>query len=74
MKKLSKPKRAGVREKMRADYDFSGGVRGKYVARFEEGTSRVVLAPDVAAKFPAAAAVNRARRAAMKNPSKGRTV
>ena len=39
-----------VREEMRAEYDFSGGVRGKYAGRFAPGrTVRVVvLAPDVA--------------------------
>jgi hypothetical protein len=44
-------------------YDFRGGVRGKYAARYREGTNVVVLAPDVAARFPDAAAVNRALRA-----------
>lgn len=44
------PDRGAVREEMRAEYDFSGGVRGKYAARFAAGrTVRVVvLAPDVA--------------------------
>ena len=44
-------------------YDFRGGVRGKYAARYREGTNIVVLAPDVAARFPDSAAVNRALRA-----------
>jgi hypothetical protein len=34
---------------MRSHYDFSGGERGKYAARYAEGTNVVVLAPDVAA-------------------------
>lgn len=43
-------------------YDFSAGVRGKYAARYRQGTNVVVLEPDVAARFPDAAAVNRALR------------
>lgn len=48
---------------MRSEYDFSGGIRGKYVARFAEGSNVVVLDPDVAGLYPNAAAVNRALRA-----------
>ena len=44
-------------------YDFRGGVRGKYAVRYREGTNVVLLAPDVAARFPDSAAVNRALRA-----------
>jgi hypothetical protein len=33
---------------MRAEYDFSNGIRGKYAKRFKEGTNIVVLAPEVA--------------------------
>ena len=73
MKKPSKPKRASVREKMRAEYDFSGGVRGKYAARFAEGTNLVLLAADVAAEFPDATAVNKALRALIKRRAKGPT-
>jgi hypothetical protein len=47
---------------MRAEYDFSGGVRGKYAARFAEGSNVVVLAPDVAAVFRTTEAVNEALR------------
>ena len=39
---------------LRPEYDFSqlrGGVRGKYVARYREGTNLVLLDPDVAAAF-----------------------
>jgi hypothetical protein len=44
-------------------YDFRGGVRGKYAERAREGSNVVLLDPDVAARFPDAAAVNRALRA-----------
>jgi hypothetical protein len=47
---------------MRDHYDFSGGVRGKYAARYAEETNVVVLAPDVGAVFPDAVAVNEALR------------
>ena len=33
---------------MLEEYDFSGGVRGKYAARFSQGTNAVLLDPDVA--------------------------
>lgn len=44
-------KRAGSRrepEDMPPEYDFSGGVRGKYARRFKTDTIMVVLDPDVA--------------------------
>lgn len=47
---------------MRDHYDFSGGVRGKYAARYAEGANVVVLAPDVAEVFPDSVAVNEALR------------
>jgi hypothetical protein len=50
---------------LRPEYDFSqmeGGVRGKYVERYREGTNLVLLDPDVAAAFPDAKAVNDALR------------
>ncbi len=47
---------------MRDHYDFSGGVRGKYAARYGQGTNVVVLAPDVAEVFPDSIAVNEALR------------
>ena len=73
MKKVAKAKRPVAREEMRAEYDFSGGVRGKYAARFAEGTNLVLLAPDVAAVFPTSTAVNRALRAVIRGKSKRRT-
>jgi hypothetical protein len=59
---------------MRAAYDFSNGVRGKYAKRFAEGTNLVLLAPDVASEFPAATSVNRALRALIKSRSKRRNL
>jgi hypothetical protein len=50
-------------EDMLPEYDFSGGVRGKYAGRFQKGTIMVVLDPDVAEVFPDASSVNNALRA-----------
>ena len=50
-------------DEMLPEYDFSGGVRGKYANRFAEGTIMVVLDPDVAELFPDPQSVNNALRA-----------
>lgn len=50
-------------DEMLLEYDFRGGERGKYAARYAEGTNVVLLDPDVAAVFPTAEAVNSALRA-----------
>jgi hypothetical protein len=47
---------------MKEDYDFSQGLRGKYAARFAEGSNVIVLDPDVAEVFSDAKAVNDALR------------
>jgi len=50
---------------LQPEYDFSqmeGGVRGKYVERYRQGTNLVLLDPDIAAAFPDAKAVNDALR------------
>ena len=56
------PSKRGARE-MRAEYDFSGGVRGKYVDRYRRGTNVVLLDPEVAEAFPDSKSVNEALRA-----------
>lgn len=45
------------------EYDFSKGVRAKYVQRLAAGSNIVVLAPDVAELFPDSESVNEALRA-----------
>lgn len=50
------------RPEMRAEYDVSGGVRGKYAKRYAEGTNVVLLDSDVAEVFGSSEAVNRALR------------
>ncbi len=47
---------------MRAEYDFSGGVRGKHHEAYQRGTNVVLLEPDVARVFRDSMAVNRALR------------
>jgi hypothetical protein len=62
MKKAAKATATSEHE-MLAEYDFSGGVRGTYAARYAAGTNVVVLAPDVAEAFPDSNSVNEALRA-----------
>jgi len=61
MKRLIKIK--GRDSKVRPEYDFSKGVRGKHAARYASGTNVVVLAPDVATQFRTADDVNDTLRA-----------
>ncbi|CAN5288337.1 hypothetical protein BH18GEM1_BH18GEM1_02790 [soil metagenome] len=51
------------RDTMRAEYDFSKGVRGVTAARYREGTNVVVVDPSVMDVFPDSEAVNEALRA-----------
>ena len=54
-----------LRNELRPEYDFSsmkGGVRGKYVKRFQQGSNIAVLEPEVAEAFPNDEAVNHALR------------
>ena len=58
-----------LNDELRPEYDFSkmtGGVRGKYVQQYREGTNLVLLDPDVAKVFRTAAAVNEALRQLIK--------
>ena len=58
---------------MRAEYDFTNGVRGRYAPRFREGVNVVVLDPDVAQAYGSSEAVNRALRAILEvAPSRAR--
>jgi hypothetical protein len=64
-KKRSAPKRrrpSKTRDTLRAEYDFRGGVRGKYAGRYPRGGVVVTLAPDVAAVYASSAAANGALR------------
>jgi hypothetical protein len=48
---------------MKAEYDFSAGVRGKYLERYEFGTNVVLLEPESSLAFPDSKSVNEALRA-----------
>lgn len=53
---------------LRPEYDLTtlqGGVRGKYMERFQAGTNLARLDPDVRDAFPTDAEVNRALRSLM---------
>ena len=47
---------------MLEEYDFSGGIRGKYAKRYAEGTNVVVIDPDIIEYFPDNESVNNALR------------
>ena len=51
-----------IDDEMRSEYDFSGGVRGKYYEAYKQAANVVVLDPDVAAVFRDSASVNEALR------------
>jgi len=58
-----------VEDELRPEYAVSlirRGVRGKYAERYKAGTNLILLAPDVAAAFPNADAVNDALRLLMR--------
>ena len=60
---MSRPDKKNTAEPdMRDEYDFSGGVRGKYARQYALGTNVVVLDADVAAEFKTPKAVNDALR------------
>jgi hypothetical protein len=49
-------------KEMRPEYDFSGGVRGKYYQQYIQGTNVVLLDADVAEVFRDSESVNQALR------------
>ena len=63
MKKASRRKRDSEQDTMRAEYDFSKGVRGVTAARYAQGANIAVIDPQVLDVLPDAASVNRALRA-----------
>lgn len=58
----TKPDAESEVNEMREEYDFTGGVRGKYAERIADGTNVVVLEADVARAFPDSDSVNAALR------------
>ncbi len=49
-------------DEMLPEYDFTGGVRGKYARRYHQESNVVVIDPDVAERFPNSESVNQALR------------
>ncbi len=59
-------RRKADKDQMRAEYDFSKGIRGKYARRFAAGTNVIVLDPDVAKIYKSSKEVNAILRALSK--------
>jgi len=59
---MSQSNNSEPKEEMREEYDFSGGVRGKYYRQYLEGTNVVLLEADVAEVFRDSESVNQALR------------
>ena len=60
---IKKASTKGRPPEMRAEYDFSGGVRGKYVDKYRRGVNVVLIDPELAEAFPDSKSVNDALRA-----------
>jgi hypothetical protein len=72
---MKKVKTTAADDEMRAEYDFTGAVRGKYYERFRQSSNVVLLDPDVAEAFPNAESVNQALRSlASAAPKSGRVM
>ena len=69
MKKTPSKRRAG---EMRAEYDFSAGVRGKYVDRYRRGVNVVLIDPELAEAFPDSKSVNDALRSLVQTETRKR--
>ena len=63
---MKNTKKTKKEPEMKPEYDFRGGVRGKYAARYARGTNIIILDPDVAKVFKDSKAVNKALRALAK--------
>ena len=61
------PKASVPNDELQPEYEFRGGICGKYAERYREGTNIVILDPDVAAKFKDSQAVNKALRTLLAN-------
>jgi hypothetical protein len=59
---MEKSSNKSEQRRMRDEYDFSQGERGKYARRYAQGTNGVVLEPDVAKVFRSSKAVNASLR------------
>ena len=62
---MSRRPSASKQDEMRAEYDLSGGVRGKYYEKYKQGSNVILLEPDVATVFRDSKSVNQALRLLM---------
>ena len=64
MKNIStkNPRNRRAAAELKAEYDFSAGIRGKYVDRYKLGTNVVLLEPEISKAFPDSKSVNEALR------------
>jgi hypothetical protein len=59
---------------MKQEYDFSKGVRGKYLKRYQAGSNVVILDPEIAAVFKDSESVNDALRSLMRAAGKNKSL
>jgi hypothetical protein len=59
---------------MRQEYDFSKGVRGKYLKRYQAGSNVVILDPEIAAVFKDSESVNEALRSLIRAAAHNKTL
>ncbi len=60
---MKKKKEKAKASSLKAEYDLSKGIRGKYAGRFAEGSNIIVLDPDVAKIYKGSRQVNAILRA-----------
>jgi hypothetical protein len=60
-----KPRSKQTPAEMRTEYDFSGGVQGKYADQYRQGVNVVLLEPKLVEAFPDSKSVNDALRGAL---------
>lgn len=61
-----------VNDEMRTEYDFSGGIRGKYYQAYRQASNVIILDPDVAEVFQDSTSVNEALRLLAKIAKSGK--
>ncbi|OCR00556.1 hypothetical protein BCD67_11260 [Oscillatoriales cyanobacterium USR001] len=59
---MSQEPEVTVNDDIKPEYDFSGGVRGRYYEAYRQSSNIVILDPDVAEIFRDSASVNEALR------------
>ncbi len=75
---MKRRKATGDQDELRPEYDLCEllrhAVRGKYAARYRQGTNLVLLDPAIARAFPTDAAVNEALASSSAPPKSRRAV